>query len=282
MATHNPLPIFAFGNMRFARIAENWVVHILKCKIHEFEIFCHDTELQSFLRSRFPEHTEKFIFNADTVFDINPERITQYFQFRKVLFHKLLIEHSEYIFSDLDAIGLSDVRNSFREPGADFVLQKVTHFKALPSHVRKKIGFTVCMGLWYVKNTQSVIKLFEDFINDNEPDDQKSMNDILFGRVEVKILEGDRKPKYWNAHNVSCAALSEDLMQRPFYRRHYRRQILNPNGIVHPVVKKGMDPVYVLQKYDLWSPKTATNIKWSIISTAYQKYKKIRFFIFAS
>lgn len=75
------------------------------------------------------------------------------------------------------------------------------------------------MGLWYVKNTQSVIKLFENFINDNEPNDQKSMNDILFGRVVVKILEGDRKTKYWNVHNVSCAALSEDLMQRPYYGR---------------------------------------------------------------
>ena len=252
MATHNPLPIFAFGNMRFARIAENWVVHILKCKIHEFKIFCHDTDLQSFLRSRFPEHTEKFIFNADTAFEIEPERISKYFQFRKVLFRKLLIEHSEYIFSDLDAIWLSDVRNSFREPGADFVLQKVVHGFACPMDIRYKVGFTGCMGLWYMRKAQPLLDFLVIFIEDDEWHDQRSMNRLIFKKDNLKIEEVQDFARI-KFNEVTICFLHEDILQRPFYRRHYHS--FDSKGVVHPVVKEGTSTIKTFNKFGLWPLK---------------------------
>ena len=274
METHNPLPIFAFGNMRFARIAENWVVHILKCQIHEFKIFCHDKDLQRFLVTRFPEHTEKFIFNADTAFKIEPAKIDDYFQFRKILFRKILLENEEFIFSDLDAIWLTDVRNHFREPGVDFVLQKVVHGKACPLDVRWEIGYTGCMGLWYMRKTSAMLDFLQLFINDHEKHDQRSMNRLIFNHKDKQAHTCKDGYQRVNIQGLTIAFANETILARPYYRRQYNS--FSAKGVVHPVVKEGTSTIKTLQSFNLWHPRTYRSSLSQCFELLYKFQRKMR------
>ncbi len=274
METHNPLPIFAFGNMRFARVAENWLIHILKLRINEFKVFCHDDDLQRFLAHRFPEHSEKFVFNSETAFEIDPTNLSLYFKFRKVLFRKLLLNHTEYIFSDLDAIWLSDVRNTFREPGADMVLQKVVHNFACPLDIRWKTGYTGCLGLWYMKKTPELLDFLIQFIEDKEPHDQVSFNRILFKKEGAKQLPDKKGHVRILFRGVTFGFADPSIIQRPYYRRHFNSW--DRQGVVHPVVKEGTRTIDTLMKFNLWRPISLRSCFFQILEASYRTQRKVR------
>lgn len=169
--------IVTFGNMEFLPVIMNWLVSLDKLEINNCCVICFDTKLYDFLSKRNISAVNMEVLHL-------PEHLG-FWQKRMHVLNMLLENGIDFIHSDADAIWLKNPSHLF-EKDADLIVSQGTTW---PRNFFNRHGFTLCLGLFYVKANTHTLQFFKSLLWEMEQfrDDQKAFNLLLLEqKCEVK------------------------------------------------------------------------------------------------
>lgn len=198
-----PYRVVVSVDKRLLEIFLNWLIFYAEC-CHNFkhlDIICLDTTVQKeiellglkchaksfFIKGNSDEVTTKGTLwtykktkNASNVQSV--DKLGALWTFRVSIIIEYVSSNIDVILSDADALWLKDPLVDINEfiSTADIIASRAIY----PHNLFKKWNSTICMGFLYLKSNVTFVEEFFKEVgnivqNDNYPDDQKTMNELL-------------------------------------------------------------------------------------------------------
>ena len=228
----NNLLIVSFCNLQYSKVALNWCSFLSKNNIKNYLIISTDNACFDFLKKN----------NINTILDKRWNCDTSSWNVRLSIIYEIIKEGFDIIHSDLDAIWRGDPTRLLEEK-CDFVFSTGT----FPERISKSVGFSVCMGWFYVKSNDKTKEVFEEiFSKKGWSDDQQAFNEFLFGNYNKnnKIVFNEYGVAYYSYKELNIKILNEKII--------YRK---NPNDtaiVCHPLCRWYEDIFKILKSHNLW------------------------------
>ena len=203
--------VFGYTNCRYKNLAVFWASYIKKLNV-DYIIYCTDQESYKFLRSAdvkcalssFQKNSENFEFTDFGLVRFN------------ILFD-LLKSYKNVIYSDLDAIWISNPIPELLIKGIDANLSTVHHPKAHPTCIREKWGSVICTGWMHFSDVCA--PLIGDFIEKYDQyggNDQGKFNGFLASLCDnfTTNVPGHSFTIDINAYSLKLLGLHEKIVFR--------------------------------------------------------------------
>ncbi len=263
------LKIIALSNYYYREVTLNWVKHIERLGIENYEIVCTDELCHEYLKKR---GIKVGLFEMPTLRKrVSLSRIRR--GLRQVVKQTFLSyvrrgrngwtgksdakgnKHSmiwklmaarnflrngyDTLLSDTDALWLKDpIQDLFYSHSNDVIASTVWASNAFPPKFREKYGYTLCMGWIGFKSNLKVISYLDRVLfeveKQNEGSDQRAFNHFLMGR-NPSIRKSDLGDVF-TADDVRILALRQELVKRGKYVQG--TYVWHPNSGKNPEAKK--------------------------------------------
>ncbi len=235
------LKIIALSNLYYREVALNWVRHIEKLGIENYELVCLDTPCRKYLHKHgvttslyAKELSLKQILQWALArsgikyllqrvagrlgYNLVPRTISDFRMIWKLeMVRKYLQDGYDVVLSDTDALWFKDpVEDLVAGNSCDIVISTVHSRRAWPPRFRKKYGYTLCTGWVAFKNTPGAIRFLDSLLAMAEENgwysDQAIFNHVLMDR-DPGIRRSDLGDIFVT-DGIEILALNKDLVQR--------------------------------------------------------------------
>lgn len=256
------LKIIALSNFRYREVALNWVKHVEKLGIENYEIVCTDELCHEYLKKRGVEASLwETAASSETRFTIkdkikcglrwvvkrtlgggrkSADKGNKYSLIWKLIAARNFLRNGyDTLLSDTDALWLKDpIQDLFYSHSNDVIASTVWASNAFPPKFREKYGYTLCTGWIGFKSNPKVIAYLDRVLAEaekqKERSDQRAFNHFLMSRNPT-IRKSDLG-NVFTADDVSILALRQELVKRGEYVQG--TYVWHPNSEKNPETKK--------------------------------------------
>ena len=180
----------------------------------------------------------------------------KFWLFRLENIFKIITSGINVIHSDLDAVWVKNPVEKFIYKNNKYdIISSIAHKKsAHPKEVRKKIGFTLCMGFIFFRSCTRTISFFKSLLDNFDATDQATLNNVLADSnptISSLTIGGINDNFLIETNKLNIMGLSKNIILRDniFININSNIYVCHPNG-----GKTCNKTKNILKKCNLWMP----------------------------
>ncbi len=238
------LKIIALSNFYYREVALNWVRHIEKLGIENYEIVCLDTPCRKYLHKHGVTtslYAKKLSLKQILQWALAKSGIKRLFRgvaarlgykkcppmisdFRSIwkleVVRKYLQDGYDVVLSDTDALWFKDpVEDLVAGNSCDIVISTAYGETAYPPRFKEKYGYTPCMGWVVFKNTPGAIRFLDSLLAIDEQQQKESQysDQAIFNHSLMDRDPGIRRSDLGDifvTDGIEILALNQNLVKR--------------------------------------------------------------------